>query len=88
MTDRAAVVAKITGIILVGGETRPIDPGRPLKEQAVDSLELLEIAQAVEQEFFADDTTVILDAEPDWTIDKIADLVIAKLAAKEAHHLA
>lgn len=83
MTDRAAIVAKITANIRFLTDIVPA-PDALLRKLGIDSMDAIEIAMAVEEEFFADDTSVKLDPEPDWTVDKIADLVIAKLAAKEA----
>lgn len=86
MTDRAAIVAGITEIVeeLSGAPPGSFPPDYRLMDHGeIDSLTVVEIAQQVEDRFFADDTTVILDAEPDWTVDKIADAVIAQLAAKE-----
>lgn len=87
MTDRDAIVARVTRVVeeLLFAPYGSVKPDLVLMERIdVDSMDMIEIGQAVEQEFFADDTTVILDAEPNWTVDKIADLVIEKLAAKEA----
>lgn len=82
MTDRAAVVARITARIRFLTDVVPT-PDAVLFGDKIDSMDMVEIAMAVEDEFFGDDTSVKLDPESDWTVEKIADLVIAELAKRE-----
>lgn len=84
MTDRAEVVAKVTEIVC---ELTAVSPAPDVVlhgHENLDSLDLADIAIAVEDEFFTIHDGPVLDPEPDWTVDKIADLVMAALAKKEA----
>lgn len=87
MTDRAEIVAGIAAIVArhTDADATSFDCAKPLKGQEhIDSLDLIEIAMSIEERFFGDDLSVKLDPEPDWSVDKFADLVMASLATKEA----
>ena len=81
MTDRAAVIAKITALAeTIGGcSAGSIAPGASLKGDLIlDSMEAAELAIAVEEEFLPDGE-IVLEPAPDWTVEKIADAVIAAM---------
>jgi acyl carrier protein len=79
VTDRATIVAKITESICCLVAFAPVPDVVLLELDQIDSLDIVEIRMAVEEEF-----NVEIDESPDWTVDKIADAVIAQLAKQEA----
>jgi acyl carrier protein len=75
MTARADVVARIADKIqfLTGIDPASLVHDKPVIGQAgVDSLDLMEIGMAIEEEF-----ALTLETTPDTTIDSIADAVMA-----------
>lgn len=81
MTARAEIIARITAKIeeLNGAAPGVITPDLRLADN-IDSLELIWIAQALEEEFLPGVERAVLEPTPDWTVDKIADAVIAAMA--------
>lgn len=82
MTDRAAIVARITALAegIAGRDAGSIAPGASLEGDLIlDSMEAIELAIAVEDEFFPNGG-LELDPEPHSTVNKIADAVVAAMA--------
>jgi acyl carrier protein len=68
---------------LTGFPAETVASGQTLEKIGLDSLDVGELAIGLEDELLPD-TAGELDIEPDWTVDKIADAVIAQLAKQEA----
>ena len=76
MTDRAAIIAKVTEIVATVTGIQGLAPDAVLADQEhIDSLDIVEIGILAEEALDAPLGT--LEPDPDWTIDKIADAVIA-----------
>lgn len=76
MTDRAGIVAGITAVVEKVTGIENVAPSVVLQgHESIDSLDLVEIAMTVEDELDVGCTSI--EPAPDWTIDKIADAVIA-----------
>lgn len=84
MTDRATIVAKITELICCLVAFAPAPDVVLIELDQIDSLDLIEIGMAVEDEFGVTELGADDWAWSDWTVDKIADAVIAQLAQQEA----
>lgn len=81
MTDRAAIIARITACVedMTAATPGTLAHDKPLIGQAgIDSLDLVEIAFVLEEKL----DVARLDSEADWSIDKIADAVIAAMEVK------
>lgn len=87
MTDRAEIVAKLIGKLeeFVDVEPGSIATDKPLLAQAgIDSLDLIEIGMAVEEEFGLAELGADDWPWAAWTVDKIADAVIAQISKEAA----